>query len=390
MFNFHFYLVDYVAPPPYVFETQLVNKRFYENPQPSIEEPKPDIFIRYLDKDNREYFTAHSVKEDGSVTPKYYIYVPSLIKEKGCVFSDASCNGVFHFQNWKGDHHLWSPTTNELKTLPKSLDMLPGVLRKFQRAFGMCYDHRCEDYKVLQVVSNHTEESGIFETVFHFELYSLKSNSWKIIQCKGFSGIGRFSGACINGVFYTPAISLEKEAKVILSFDFSTETLSTLPVPPDTRSPYVVHSVFEYNGMLSVLVYSPDETVPSSYELWIMNKKGLWVNACVFSTCGIQSPVCFSKNGGQLYFESMNDELLVFDRATRKLKQLGIYCFSNRIKFHPVVERSFHLNLNGVSKVEVTQMEFNKQEVEKKEGCTIEANDRQRILVGAFISGEVC
>lgn len=160
-----------------------------------------------------EYFTAHSVKEDGSLTPKYYIYAPSLIKEKGCVFSDASCNGVFHFQNWKGNHHLWSPTTNELKTLPESLDMLPGVLWKFELDFGMWCDHRCEDYKVLQVVSNHTEESGIFETVFHFELYSLKSNSWKIIQCKGFSGIGRFSSACINGVFYTPAISLEKEAE---------------------------------------------------------------------------------------------------------------------------------------------------------------------------------
>lgn len=334
-----------MAPAPYVYETKLV-EGFCESLQPSIAEPQPDIFIRYLDKDDREYFTAHSVNEDGSATPKYYIYAPRLIKEKGCVFSDTSCNGVFHFQNWKGDHHLWSPTTNGLKTLPKSLDMLPGVTRKFVLEFGIWCDHRCEDFKVLQVVGNHTEESGIFETVFHIELYSLKSNSWKIINCRGFYGMGAFSGVCINGVFYIPAISHEEQTQVVLSFDFSTETLSALPLPPDTRCSLIVHSIFEYNGMISVLVYSPNETVPSCYELWILYKKGWWINASVFSTCGIQSPVCFSKGGGLLYFESMDDELLVFDRATGKLKHLGIYCFSNRIKFHPVSKGNYNGELH--------------------------------------------
>lgn len=92
--------------------------------------PNPDVFIPYVDEDDRHYFAAHSVGEDGAIKPKYYIYAPYPLRGGSCDFSGANCNGVFHFHYLDArDHFLWNPLSNWVKTLPLSPEKMKGISR---------------------------------------------------------------------------------------------------------------------------------------------------------------------------------------------------------------------------------------------------------------------
>ncbi|XP_057776352.1 uncharacterized protein LOC130995211 isoform X2 [Salvia miltiorrhiza] len=300
-----------------------------------------DICFLSYDKDEYPYFSAYSVdEEDGSISPKYYIYPPSPIKQHG-IFRGATCNGVFHFMNDHDQHMMWNLTTNECKALPMSFDRRPRLDSPVV-ASGMWYDHTRENYKLLQFVRNYAifEEDEADDSIW---LYSLKSNSWKTLP-RMFSP----ASTCTNDVFYCGASFGESEC--IISFNFSTETLSKIHLPLLDKTK--CYQIMEYKGLLSIVVYSSmfgTNREPSEYELWVMND-GLWSRESVFHVCGVHEPVWFSRNGRFLYFESFRDEVVVFDRATGKSKNLGIHCYSTRLKIYPLAE-SF-VQLNGVSLVE--------------------------------------
>ncbi|KAL1561434.1 hypothetical protein AAHA92_04140 [Salvia divinorum] len=96
----------------------------------------------------------------------------------------------------------------------------------------------------------------------------------------------------------------------------------------------------EYKGLLSALAcwYDEDQypAMLSKYELWIMSD-GSWKKESIFHTRGVQKPLWFSQDGKLLYFASVTDELVMFDRATGELKYLGIDWFSSRGKIDPMM-----------------------------------------------------
>lgn len=72
--------------------------------------------------------------------------------------------------------------------------------------------------------------------------------------------------------------------------------------------------------MLSVLVHLSR----NSFELWVM-MNGSWVQESTFYTTGVYKPLCFWRNGELLFLHGLDEELLMFDRATGKLKHLGVH-----------------------------------------------------------------
>ncbi|XP_047982411.1 uncharacterized protein LOC125223341 isoform X3 [Salvia hispanica] len=293
--------------------------------------PKLDIFVNYCDCIPEIYFVAYSLEEDGTLSPKYFIHIPTFLSEQRYYFTTASCNGLFHFYDRiSRSQALWNPTTGGYKILPKPLVELNPCIRHSLNSTGLWYDHKFEDYKVLNIVSAYIkDERGYVPDVsYHIELYSLELNSWKRIPCPDFDCGEESNGACIDGVFYCRA-SLKGQSGFILSFDFSTETLSSLPSPLPSLDRPDHYYFLEYKGLLSALACWFDEDnryqdeVPLKYELWIMSN-GSWTRESIFHIRGVQLPVWFSQDGKLLYLASMTDELVMFDRATGELKHLGI------------------------------------------------------------------
>ena len=207
---------------------------------------------------------------------------------------------------------------------------------------GVWSDHRFEDYKVLNLVSTYIEDERGF--LLHIELYSLKLDSWKRIPCPNLESSFLSVGACIDGVFYITTIQRQK-TRVILMFDFSTETLSSLPSPlPSPNDPHLYPNYYylmEYKGLLGALACFNDKDdrirdVPLKYELWIMSD-GSWTRESVFHTHGVKMPLWFSHDGKLLYLASSTNEIVMFDRTTGELKHLGIDWSSANHKTEPMM-----------------------------------------------------
>ncbi|KAG6390900.1 hypothetical protein SASPL_148645 [Salvia splendens] len=155
--------------------------------------------------------------------------------------------------------------------------------------------------------------------------------------------------ACLDGVFYCKAFKNGVSGPVFCSFDLSTETMSTLPFPELSESEF---KIIKYKGMLSVVEWLDDkDDVPWKFQLWSL-KDGSWTRESAFHTRGIRQMLWFSPDGKLLYFASLNDELVVFDRSIGMLKHIGVKWFSSKPKIIPFVE-SF-AQLNGISHVEET------------------------------------
>ncbi|KAL6548219.1 hypothetical protein OROGR_008640 [Orobanche gracilis] len=117
--------------------------------------PKPDIFILHKDNNDCQYFGAHSVRSDGtiSISPKNYIYPP----KKDFFFASGSCNGLLHFQNGKHENLAWNPTS-EFKMFPKRFDPPPPYVVNYYSSCALWCDPSYEDCKVLQVVTSVKED----------------------------------------------------------------------------------------------------------------------------------------------------------------------------------------------------------------------------------------
>ncbi|KAK8484733.1 hypothetical protein V6N11_014482 [Hibiscus sabdariffa] len=222
---------------------------------------------------------------------------------------------------------LWNPSTREFKILPQSSNQrLPSAARTRFAGLGFGYDSQTDDYKVVRFIANIFEydcygTSCYDHTTVQVELYSLKGNSWKEISDPMISEPD--VGVCdttlpdnyVNGFYYWHSYD-----DSILSFDMVNERFSTLPLPGFNLPVELIN----YNGLLGAIVY-PRQGTPKSFDLWVMN--GFWTKQfSIESVPGVERPLGFWKNG-ELFLESSDNELVLFDPSTREFKNLGIHSY---------------------------------------------------------------
>ncbi|KAL4366922.1 hypothetical protein GQ457_05G034630 [Hibiscus cannabinus] len=228
---------------------------------------------------------------------------------------------------------LWNPSTREFKVLPQSsIQRPPSAADTSFCGLGFGYDSQTDDYKVVRIVGNVFEyhcdgNSYYLETTEQVDLYSLKGNSWKEISDPIIDrGVNvrdtTLLDNYVNGFYYWHATAHDY---IILSFDMVNETFSTLPLPEfDGGFEQCNLELLNYNGLLGAIVY-PLEGTPKSFDLWVMN--GFWTKQfSIESVPRVERPLGFWKNG-ELFLESSDNELVLFDPSTREFKNLGIHSY---------------------------------------------------------------
>ncbi|KAL8551500.1 hypothetical protein ACS0TY_000555 [Phlomoides rotata] len=95
------------------------------------------------------------------------------------------CNGLVYFlEDWRY-FFLWNPSTRTCKILPDPVDRLYD---KTVAIYGFEYDESNHDYKVLII--------SFCSVNTIMKIYSLKTNSWKTLDCdepsQPFGGAGKF------------------------------------------------------------------------------------------------------------------------------------------------------------------------------------------------------
>lgn len=291
------------------------------------------------------YFSQLSTEKGENFSPKQNLYLP-FDKIPQCDYSVEGCNGLLCLDDYDMNTVvIWNPSTKEFKVLPQSyVQRPPDANITFGGSCGFGFDPKSEDYKFIRFFcSDFVDQEGCYiRTYPQVELYSLRNDSWKeISHPPKVIAYGR-SYACLNGTYYWKAL-IEYE-NVILSFSFPNEEFSFLPLPDLGKriigGPFTFE-LLDYNGSLGLIVY-PKRGTEMSIDLWVMNG-GSWTKECVINVLGVKRPVGFWKNG-EMFLESSSHQLLLFDPATRELKNLGIRDHSETMQLIPLVESLVPLN----------------------------------------------
>ncbi|GMI70328.1 hypothetical protein like AT3G06240 [Hibiscus trionum] len=291
------------------------------------------------------YFSQLSTEKGHNFSVKQNIHLPFF---ENCWYApvvDGPCNGILCLH----DHDkaaLWNPSTREFKILPQSSVQRPPLVDSTSfGCFGFGFDPRTDDYKVVRFVTNYFEENedeGLMAFWSHqVELYSLRNDSWKEISVPEVHAYGSpLFNNYINGFYYWQAI--RDSDYLILAFDMVDEKFSTLPLPQfgGTLAQYYLQ-LLDFNGLLGAIFY-PREGTDKSFDLWVMN--GSWTKTLsIESVPGVERPLGFWKNG-ELFLESSDHELVLFDPSTRELKNLGIHAYRETMQIIGYVESLIPIN----------------------------------------------
>ncbi|KAK8546807.1 hypothetical protein V6N13_093850 [Hibiscus sabdariffa] len=232
------------------------------------------------------YFSQLSTEKGQNFSLKQSIHLPVFeMYYTHYVTVHGPHNGILCLECDANIICLWNPSTREFKVLPQSsIQRPPSAADTSFCGLGFGYDSQTDDYKVVRFIDNTFEyhcdgNSYYLETTYQVDLYSLKGNSWKEISDPIIDrGVGvRYTTLLdnyVNGFYYWRATAHDY---IILSFDMVNEMFSTLPLPG-------------FDGGI--------ESVP-----------------------GVERPLGFWKNG-ELFLESSDNELVLFDPSTREFKNL--------------------------------------------------------------------
>ncbi|KAL8542057.1 hypothetical protein ACS0TY_003064 [Phlomoides rotata] len=151
----------------------------------------------------------------------------SDIEPDEMTFLVGSCNGLVCVSFSSNSLILWNPTTSKSKMLPDSGTVLDFEHYGISYAFG--YDELHDDYKVVEFLG-FVGETGIYD--IQVKVYSMRTNSWKILSNwpggDTFGGSGKF----LNGAIHWSVCDFDRLANwAIVSYNLSTDTFVELPLP---------------------------------------------------------------------------------------------------------------------------------------------------------------
>ncbi|KAF5738618.1 F-box and associated interaction domains-containing protein putative isoform 1 [Tripterygium wilfordii] len=265
---------------------------------------------------------------------------------------------------------LWNPSTRDLKTLPESPLEPPDTRETLFGDIGFGFDRRTNDYKVIRFVlyrcdddddkeeeeeehddDDHDEEEEDDDDedddddddeeeddddeeeeedddyfVGQVELYSLKSDSWRVIPRMNADIFPccYYCNTYKDGVKYWWGRKSTDDSQWLMSFDMVEEVFETVELPSDFgdfRNP--VFSVF--NGQLCMVLYI-DDKMESLFEIWVMTDNGVrktWVEQMTIQVSGVLRPLEFWKDRG-LFLEDDQGQLVLYDIRTKEMKNLQL------------------------------------------------------------------
>ncbi|XVF45782.1 hypothetical protein PTKIN_Ptkin02bG0234200 [Pterospermum kingtungense] len=296
-------------------------------------------------------------------SPKQNLVLPGPFPKRGH-FTASSCKGLLLLDDFDGNCLLWNPSSCEHKLLPPtSLEKRPAGAESFFISSGLGFDPKSEDYKVVRFLRNHFKDDyGYTYTEdempvadeedrvrLQVELYSLESDSWKPIPHPPLAYPFYDSSAYIDGFHYWLA-SDNSDQMFVLSFYYADEKLSSFPLPEDfVLGEHYAH-LLEFGGSLAAVVYPVDEN-DTPYHIWVRNGESWTKKNDIEPVPGVKLLLGFSKNGEQMFLAGSDHELLLYDRASKKLKDTGVCNDQPTImQLIPYVESSVQLSGRSLAK----------------------------------------
>ncbi|CAK8544831.1 unnamed protein product [Lathyrus sativus] len=250
------------------------------------------------------------------VDPKFYISGANSIK------------GIFCLINYSQPDIrvlLWNPTTGEFKVVPTSPNEFVPNMDFDAAQYGFGYDSFSDDYKVIRCVLMSSEDLSLDP---FWEIYSLKSNSWKQREFDIPINYDE-NGVSLEGVVYWYGENEENEdydEAYIYSFDLNSEKFVTTPLPLTDDNfdfNFVCRGLVVLNGSIALI---SNYTNIYSFHVAILGEIGVresWFKLFIvqYLPC-INYPIGFGKNG-DIFFITKDGKLVYYDLRTKMMKELS-------------------------------------------------------------------
>ncbi|KAL8555133.1 hypothetical protein ACS0TY_003071 [Phlomoides rotata] len=203
--------------------------------------------------------------------------------ELGCPFSDfdkfrdlvGSCNGLVCLSSSR-DIILWNPTTRKSKKLPCSpTGTVYGSYNKYSTNLGFGYDEVHNDYKVVEF-NDIDVDGGSFAEV---NVYSRKSNSWKVLTNWPGGDVSSFPGQFLNGSIHwsVKAYDIYPGSEwFIVAQDLASDVFVKLSDLPNSDDDVVEVEVQILDGCLALCF-----GYKTYMKVWVMKQYGVgesWIN----------------------------------------------------------------------------------------------------------------
>ncbi|XP_004510914.1 F-box protein CPR1-like [Cicer arietinum] len=272
------------------------------------------------------------------------------------ILGSASVNGILclHQEGTDNDSTtiFWNPATGEFKIIPHSLQPYDDIeFNHRPEAFG--YDRVRDDYKLIRYAQYPEDFEGNWvyvpeknSTFWEFcdiygdeslwegrvvemydpfwEIYSLKSNSWKKLDVVDMP-VPWPGRSLVNLNELSHWLGFERN---MLTFDFSNEKFyaTNLPLESDTIYNYWIEfDLMVLNGS-AAFICSYDET--KYFHIWILGELGVqesWTKLFIVGPLTyIRRPIGSGKRS-YLFFTTKDNDLVQFDLSTQRFEEIEIY-----------------------------------------------------------------
>ncbi|XP_062010622.1 F-box/kelch-repeat protein At3g06240-like isoform X1 [Rosa rugosa] len=217
-------------------------------------------------------------------------------------FIHYSCYGLFLSKLCYGDcgFSLINPVTKESKTLPKAPIWRLPMKPYFWHLYGLGFDYSTNEYKVI---NGQVYCDGII-----FGVYTLKTDSWRQIECLFPYKAKDYDGILVNGAVHWLVRKVADRSLVIISFLLTEEEVREIPLPPIPSTPEGQLTVFR-NWLCITLVSTRTEGVTFN-ELWVMKEYGVRESWTKMQVC---KPYRELSHSG---FWTESHDLMVFDKSS--------------------------------------------------------------------------
>ncbi|XP_026384259.1 F-box protein CPR1-like [Papaver somniferum] len=201
----------------------------------------------------------------------------------------GSCNGLFFLLReealygeetdnfWLWNPCLWNPSTQEFKYLQRLGFPVNERACVLHRGYGFGYDAETDNYKCVRIFIYSIDSHS------HVHIYSLRSNTWKLMHIPyKLSTDDRYFRAP-NGVFCNGALhwfvikDYGRSLQVLMAINMPDEGIREIPQPESVEELGYVKHVDVLDGYLCILCRNS-----AAYEAWLMKDYGMresWTKA---------------------------------------------------------------------------------------------------------------
>lgn len=257
-----------------------------------------------------------------------------------CIYSEGIISKVV----------LWNPAIDEFRVIPlKPTVSVPSYITDFDRLYGFGYDYVRDDFKVIRYVNFFTnlhyllddqidESSNIFYDPL-WEIYSLKSNSWRKLDLdiprSPDSMINSLDQVYVNGICHWFGDSETNNDNLsLVSFDLGNEVvfLTSIPILMDDSNNFeLVDTHLMVLNESIALISSDAET--NTFHISILGEIGVKESWNKLFRVGPLSYLGYYIGMGKnndIFFVKEDEELAMCDLGTHTVQELGIkgvfYC----------------------------------------------------------------